>query len=1528
MEVKRKTASRALCILLAVLTFLGCIPLTAVFAPQANAATATQVLDIYFPQPNDPSKDTLIDKYSMKAVNLSNGWSSNAYKGFDTHALNDMTVVWCIEPGIRSNQSSYYNHGLTYWEDYPSSMCPLVNGQRIDGRRMRQMIMGVLYLYYNDGIKIYKALDDKIHKEWRIGEEHLKTDVAVKTFSDSSGLIFYESAQCLIWEIIVGERDYNLNYVKPAGGKDAVLDRYGPELREMIESTREWMATAAHSCITETWYWSTLQNEYSLVTFSDGKRHGEGGNIQDFVYLKHESEPPVQRGQIKVHKTDSSTHANLSGARFRATNKDIPTLHYDFGPTDSAGNAQTNVDQIPYGTYTVTETVAPTGYKKGGPWEVTVDGTNSGVVTLEAEDDPDDGYIEIYKSDKHGKFLAGAQFTVYKDGTQKEVLTTDGGGHAKSKALPLGTYTVKETKFPENYAAYPGEPTEWTVRLTADLPNRTFTINASNTPLPCLKIAKQSEDGIVNGIKFTVTGPNSFNRTVTTGAGGTVMLVNLQPGIYTVTEENIERYVQNPSQSVNVQVRYPNDPYEANFTGDKMNRLKKWTATLTKSDRQYSNPQGDGKLSGAKYGVYNGETLVDTYTTDDNGQFTTKEYVCGDNWSICEIEPSEGYTLDTEVHHIGAEAGNFTLEHNNIPVSVTEEENYGDISIIKHILGEETGIETPERGAEFQIWLKSAGSYDKARETERDTLTCDDDGYAKSKQLPYGVYIVHQTNGFEGTEYMRDFEIEIRWDNRNPVIPTQKLLIGNKLFGAYVKIVKTDSESGRQIPYAGAKFQIYDPDGNLVTMLLPYPSMQTVSVFETDETGKLYTPEKLPYGIGYKLVETEAPYGYVLDSTPITFDVTPENIDETETGEPVVKVERPDVPQKGKIKITKTGLVFQSAEQVEFLWQPKYADGGLAGATYAIYAAEDIITPDGTKHYGKGETADTITTGADGTAVSKELYLGRYFIVETKAPNGYVLNTEQKEVTLEYAGQEVSVFETSESFNNDRQKVNVRLKKHMEVDEKYGIGNNGEIGRVRFYLYADENITAADGTKIPKDGLIEIIEFDENGDGRVFTDLPLGKYYLKEIVTDEHYNLDTAKYSFEFAYAGQDVGTVDVAVNDGKPIENTVIEGKIKGFKKGRETGEAVKDAVFGLFKQGETEFTGENALAVATSDGNGLFGFDHVKYGTYWLKELQPAGGFLPNGEIYVVTVNRQDGIFAITVDNDKIPELKTNATTPDGNITNALKDIVIEDLVGYKHLVPGKEYTVKGVLMNKATGEPFLVDGRPVTAETTFIPDESTGEVLVTFTFPGVAVPETMTLVAFEELYKDGILLAAHADIEDPDQTVTVEVPKIGTKATVNGGKSARKGGTVTVEDAVTYKGLIPGKEYTLKGILMNKATGKSFLIDGKERRAELTFTPQTQAGEVTMTFTFDSGGITATADLVVFEKLYRDGVKLAEHTDISDGEQTVQIVVPTEPIPPQTGDNGHFPFFFTLMLLSAASVIFTVAAGLKKRGKAKNN
>ena len=747
----------------------------------------------------------------------------------------------------------------------------------------------------------------------------------------------------------------------------------------------------------------------------------------------------------------------------------------------------------------------------------------------------------------------------------------------------------------------------------------------------------------------------------------------------------------------------------------------------------------DGRVDGITFRI-KGNGADKTVKTANGGSITADNLAPGE-YTVTEETPEE--YAEREAQHITVVSGQTsTVSFNNILKK-------GKIAIIKHSDDGGTKIETPEKGAEFEVFLKSAGSYASAKETERDTLVCDKNGFAETKPLPYGEYTVKQTKGQSGREHIAPFNVFIREDGE-----TYRFLINNAVFKSAVEIVKKDAETGKIIPAAGIGFKVRNTDtGKFVVQHITYPTPADIDTYYTDITGKLMLPEKLPYG-NYEITEQCTAYGYVLNAEPVAF-----KIDGSKT---VVTVEKRNMPQKGIIRIQKNGEVFESVNKSDGVYQPVFANKGLAGAVYEITAAEDIITPDGTLRYAKGTEADTVTTDKKGNAESRPLYLGKYTAREIKAPYGTVLNGTPETVELTYAGETVDVTETAIELYNERQKAMLSLEKLLEKDSAFGIGENGEILSVQFGLYAAEDLTAADGSVIPKDGLLEVANCNENGNIAFKTDIPVGaRLYVEEIATDERYILSDEKYPVSFEYAGQKTTLVIINANGGETIKNNILYGSVKGLKFDRETESIIAGAVFGLFRSNETEFTYTNAILTAESDKDGIFTFNNIPYGSWIIKELKPANGYLPSDEIYPVLINENGQEIEIKVVNNRVPEIRTKAAVNGGKTAVAGGEITVADTVYYSHFIPGREYTVKGILMDKSTGAALLVNGKEITAEITFTPEKAEGEVIVRYIFDGKGIKRKTDIVVFEALHCDGEELAVHADIDDTDQTVTLTVP-----------------------------------------------------------------------------------------------------------------------------------------------------------------------
>lgn len=1186
----KRTVSLLLAMLMCVTTLFG-------MGTTAFAAEETdEVYLISYPRDGDANYG---GEWGHDSLSFMNGWSTATSRFTTIRAMGSYegNICYCIEPGVpQQTGNTFTKKGEDFWDEYPSSYNSTISPDDI------KLFIGRIFQYGYTGT---------ISTSWRSQNE------------GGDKLAHAVATQLLIWETVVGERDADFNKVS-TGGKSAIVEQISTNHPLYSQIMSYYNSIAA-----------SVQRHSKVPSFL-AKSVGKAQNIE----LEWNGEAyTATLADTNGVLSDYVFSANASGIRFSVSGNTL-TITADNAPSDTVTITAEKRNSQRRGVITWTDGV----YGPNGKLQDTV-------TYAQTVNDPVKGYLnikvsygsaKIVKTSEDGK-VEGISFTITGNGANRTV-TTGAGGVIQIDNLAPGVYTVTE----QSYDKY--EPQE--VRRVTVVSGQVATVNFNNTlKRGTLIVTKTSEDGLNEGVKFHLYGTSlsglAVDEYAVTDSTGKAVFSDVLIGTgYTLEEvDTAIRYVVPEKQTAAVEW---NTVTNKSFT----NILKKWNVTVTKSDAETGLPQGDATLAGAVYGIYKGDQLVDTYTTDANGQFTTKYYVCGDDWTIREMTPSEGYLLDNTVYPIGAAAKNYTVEYNTTASDVTEQIIKGRIAIIKHTDDGETQLETPEVGAEFAIFLKAAGSYDNAKASERDYLTCDENGYAATKDLPYGIYTVHQTKGWDGRELLSDFDVYISKDGQ-----TYRYLANNRNFESYIKIVKVDAETGKVIPLAGAGFRLYRPDGSLITQTFTYPEVTTIDTFYTNSDGYLITPEKLEYGTGYSLVEVSAPYGYTLNSEPVYFDVTADNATE-ENAVTVVEVMKPNTAQKGVIRISKSGEAFSSVTEADSIYQPVFAVKGLAGAVYEITAAEDIITPDGTLRYAAGEVVDTVTTDETGLAESKPLYLGKYEVREITAPTSYVLNTEVHTAELVYAGQEVEITETAADFCNERQKAAVSLDKVLEQDERFSIGKSDELSAVTFGLFAAEKLTAADGSIIPADGLLEIVSVDKNGHAVCKTDLPFGSYYLKELSTDGHYILSDEKYPIVFEYAGQDTALVDIKANSGAPIENKLLYGEIHGLKKD-ENGIGLAGALIGLFRADCTEFTTENAILTATSAEDGSFSFARVPYGNWIVREIEAPTGFVLSEKTHPVTVDADGAVIEVEIENTRIRGTvqltKTDRDYPDSKLTGA---------------------------------------------------------------------------------------------------------------------------------------------------------------------------------------------------------------------------------------------------------------------------------
>ena len=1144
---------------------------------------------------------------------------------------------------------------------------------------------------------------------------------------------------------------------------------------------------------------------------------------------------------FRITKTDVTfeidkynTDGNLVGKSSVDNSTAVYRIYSDKSCTKKVGEITIGADgtgkiQLPDSTYYAKELKAPTGYS--------IDPT---VYTIKAgknkvTEDFKTGTIKINKTAEDG-IISGREFKItysYNGKSLSETAKTNANGIAAFDDLRVYdmstgkaiTYTVSEINVDTRYEV----PKAQNVTLTSGDVDLTVNVKFNNQlKTGSIKINKQSEDNQNGDREFTITG-NGKTYTIKTGSDGVAILSDIpvynsnnEKIVYTISEKNVPvRYVVPADQTATLTA-------DATTTKTFKNILKKFTVEVTKQDSETTSEQGNGTLAGAVYGLYLDGELVDQYVTDENGYFKTKEYVCG-NYTVQEISPSEGYLLDETVYSVGAESENYCIEHNPLSKTVTEDVIKGNIAMIKHSDDGSTQIETPEVGAEFEVYLKSSGSYANAVETERDHLTCDENGFAQTKDMPYGIYTVHQTVGWEGTEFIADFDVNISADGQ-----TYRYIINNEKFESYIKIVKVDTETGKTIPYEGAGFEIYDSNGQKISMTFAYPTPTTIDTFYTNNEGYLITPEVLPYG-EYSLVEVQAPYGYALDKTPVAFSVSLENA-EKENSLTIVKVEKQNTAQKGKISVRKTGDIFTSVNMASSAYTdengelvvnsttytPVFADGDLSGAVFQVIAVEDIVTLDGTTRAYAGDVVSEITTDENGYAETEPLYLGKYEVREIKAPEGYVQNNEPKDVELTYAGQEFEVRDTvNTAFENEYQSVRISLSKVMESDELFGIYGNDCYTSVRFGLFAAEDITAADGTVIPADGLLSEVSLDEDMTAKFDVQIPFGRYYVKEISTDEHYVLNGEKYLVNFEYMGQDIQNVDI---DCGQFVNLLKRGRIEGHKVDDKS-EPLENAVFGLFTADCVKFSRDTAIMTAVSDENGFFEFDDVPFGKYIVREIESPRGYILSGKEYAVSIAEDGEVIEITAENKPVTVEISKRDVYGNELVGA--EMVLENADGEtvdKWTSDGTNHIVSklgaGEYMLKEIAAP---DGYVIATDIKFTVDVYGNVMVENVDFTAVSDNGNPLIAMVDDTTK--------VRISKRDITTGEELPGATLQIIDENGNVVEE--WVSTDEAHFIEGkLIAGKEYTLR---------ETIAPDGYEIANEISFTVN-EDGSVTEVVMYD--------------------------------------------------------------------------------------
>lgn len=1159
--------------------------------------------------------------------------------------------------------------------------------------------------------------------------------------------------------------------------------------------------------------------------------------------------------------------------------------------------------------------------------------------------------------------LKGAVYGLYQNGAEIARKTTDEKGYAKFENVTAGNYDLKEITPPKGYAL---DKTVYPV-----------TINSSQTTRVDVKDYPQSDPVAI------LLGKIDRDTTQNMPQGS----ASLEGAEFTI------KYYA---------VQSDKDPAE---TGKKP--VRTWIMKTNEKGRCYLTKEY--KVSG------------DEFYYDSNGNITLPLGTI----TIQETKAPKGYLLNEEifVRQITSKGTGEMVETYNMP-TIEEEVIRGDIQLVKY---GETNDEPGDSGADIKKPLKDIKFHLTSKTTgDVYTIITDEQGVATTKQLgtsdrgnlPFDTYTVSEESPYPEYDIIAPFEVTVDEEGK-----TYTYILRNDTVDAPLSVQKVDKETGKVIPIAGAQFQILDENKKPITMKVSYPTPMEIDTFETDANGSFTLPEKLEYG-SYYLHETKAPEGYLLGIEDIPFVV-----DQEFDWENPLSITYPDAPAKGKIRVTKTD---------------KETDKPIpSGAEFTVTAAEDITTPDGTIRTEKGTVVATLTTDEKGKAETEALYLGKYVVKETKAPNGYLLNPKEFAVTLEYEDQETEIVYGNVTVPDELAKGKIRVKK---TDAETGNGLSG----AEFEIRAKEDIITPDGTvKVKAGTVVDTIKTSDKGTAET-KELYLGKYEVQETKAPEGYLLNTQKYPVELIYADQETEIVygDVTVPD------ELAKGQIEILKKDEETGNLLSGAEFtvtaaedittpdgtlraekgtvvdtivtdttGIAKSKElylgkyivketkqpigfirpnqtwdvelkyadqkTELVKENLTIknqpteiiidkketgtdkplegvkfviwnkdkedpidpgmqhkeIYTTDANGKIRLLYLEPGNYAVAEVESIPGYAWDDKIiYEFTITedgRVDGEVShtIPVGNDRTEITETNAINVSTGTQDAYAvDLTVIDTVSMVNLMPNREYKLQLILADAKTGEPLKVKDQPsgdlLTTEKTFTADTSKMDVDMQIEFDASPFAGR-TIVVYEYLYQDGVEISKHEDPNDKKQQLYVKDKlKLNTTAIdlISGTHEAIAKKDVTIRDNVDHFGLIAGQEYVLKGILMDQTTGKPLVINGKQITAEKSVQIETADGTVPIDFTLDASELN-NRSIVVYEYLYHNGQLIASHEDITDEDQTITFKVGSlKPIlPPNKGGGllsalktGDFSDItpFAIALIGTGAIILSIVVYKKKK------
>lgn len=1022
------------------------------------------------------------------------------------------------------------------------------------------------------------------------------------------------------------------------------------------------------------------------------------GYYTDTLELNLEVDWPDE-ATVKIIKKDKGSNALLAGAVYGIYADEACTkLIKKMPATNAKGESEVKITKTQDTVY-LREISGPSGYvldTKAYGVKLVVGQTASKNLT----DKEQKGALTIYKE---GEVLTGAAVTengvtftyekqklkgavysvyagadikaadgtlIYKKGALvKDNLVTGDDGSVTLKDLYLGTYTVTETKAPDNYVCKGESKTVELVYAGQTVEVQTVSATFLNErQKAAVRVEKQDEEtknplsGGIYGLYAaedikvdgkTVVPKGTLIEKATTGADGKASYKAELPINYSYSIREIqapELYLRNSEDTYTFTFKFTNDKEEkVNFSHTFTNKRVNATIDLVKEDSETGNSaQGDAVFEGAIYGLYAREDInhpdgrsgvlykkdeqVATLTTDKEGKASVSNLYLG-KYYLKEITPPVGYLLDEEEHDVNCNYEGDQVETVKRNTVSKEDVIKQPFQLIKAADNDKTDADLL-KGAGFSAYLissltvKDDGSYDFTNATPivltedgKTEMFTDERGYACSIPIPYGRYIVRETTTPHNFMPVDDFIVTVTENSSTPQV--WRVLLDDE-FKAKLKIVKQDDETKQPVLLANTEFKVYDLDAKkYVEQVTTYPNTVVHKSYFTDENGYLILPESLKCG-NYRIEEVRAPDGYTQNTQYVEIKVDKNTAYQMDSvsGDAIITVTYENHPVKGKLVIHKSGETLKSFKK-DFV----YEEASLEGAEFEIYAAEDIFTPDhqvdeqGNRHviYAKDTLVKTVTTNKNGEAVIKDLPLGKYRVKETKAPAGFVLNPDSQEVAFIYKDQNTPEIEEKLEFSNERQKVELSVEKR---DAETGKALKG----ATFGLYNKEAISSGDKVIVKADTLLQEITSNEKGKAAFTLDLPLGRYYVKELQAPAGYVSSDEILEFDATYQGQDVKTI-----------------KLKSVKKNRPTTVEVTKADITT----GTELDGAS-MSVLDKDGNVIDSWTSVKDSPHVIKRLQVGKTYILREELAPYGYLRATDVEFTISDTAEVQKVKMEDEVP----------------------------------------------------------------------------------------------------------------------------------------------------------------------------------------------------------------------------------------------------------------------------------------